>query len=230
MQAKEIKDKLNLLIERASDIDPNLATKLRDINRWIRHIKLGSLTSKPIVVAFLLEVITDASVWLAIKSLPSEVEQRLQLEQMTANERYWYGCLFPKWINATDTKFYIWKKKMMAGDFNQADSDIIKYIAQDIVNREGDVWRRYIADLSMATDLIVSNHQNKPLCIQVTSVSEEFHTRKYQKWQNALQLWEIERGLFLSYNPKDNDFIHQLVNVALYNSDHLDEGKYVNFS
>ena len=230
MQAREIKDKLNLLIEQAAEIDPSLTIKLRDINRWIKHIKLGSLISKPIVVAFLLEVITDSKVWLAIKSLPSEEDQKLQFEQMTANERYWYSCLFPKWINATDTKFYIWKKKMMAGEFNQADSDIIKYIAQDVVHREGDFWRRYIADLSMATDLIVSNHQNKPLCIQVTSVGEEFHNTKYQKWQNSLQLWEIERGLFLSYNPQDNDFIHQLVNVALYNSDHLTEGKYMNFS
>jgi hypothetical protein len=82
----------------------------------------------------------------------------------------------------------------------------------------------------MATDLIVSSHQNKPLCIQVTSVSEEFHGQKYQKWENALQLWKIERGLFLSYNPQENDFVHQLVNVALYNSDHLADGKYINFS
>ena len=186
--------------------------------------------SKPIVVAFLLEVITVSQVWLAIRSLSSEEEQKLQFEKMTANERYWYGYLFPKWINATDTKFHIWKKKMMAGEFNQTDSDIIKYIAQDVVDKKGDFWRRYIADLSMATDLIVSSHQNKPLCIQVTSVSEEFHGQKYQKWENALQLWKIERGLFLSYNPQENDFVHQLVNVALYNSDHLADGKYINFS
>ncbi|MFM6306750.1 MAG: hypothetical protein ACKPGB_00440, partial [Dolichospermum sp.] len=96
MQAKEIKDKLNLLIEQASEIDPSLMTKLIEINRWIKHIKLGSLMSKPIVVAFLLEVITDSRVWLAIKSLPSVEEQKLQFEQMTANERYWYGYLFPK--------------------------------------------------------------------------------------------------------------------------------------
>jgi len=230
LQAKEIKDKLNLLIEQSSGIDQNLTKRLRDIQRWIRNLKLGTLASKPIVIAFLLEVITDSKVWLAIQSLPSEEAKRLELEQMSANERYWYGYLFPKWINATDTKFYIWKKKMMAGEFNQADSDIIKYIAQEIVNREGDIWQRYIADLSMATDLIVSHHQRKPLCIQVTSLREQFHNQKYQKWQNALQLWEIERGLFLSYDPSESDFIRQLVNVALYNSDHLAEGKYLNFS
>ncbi|MFN7659687.1 MAG: hypothetical protein ACK5P3_16420, partial [Dolichospermum sp.] len=68
MQAKEIKDKLNLLIEQASEIDPSLMTKLRAINRWIKQIKLGSWMSNPIVVAFLLEVMTDSRVWLAIRA------------------------------------------------------------------------------------------------------------------------------------------------------------------
>lgn len=230
MQAKQIKDKLKLLIEQASAIDPQLSKRLDEINRWVKYIRPGSLTAKPFVLAFLLEVITDSTIWLIIQSLPSEAGRQAKFNQMTPNERYWYSYLFPKWINSTDAKFYIWKKKMMAGEFNQFDGDIIKSIAQDIVRREGNIWHRYIADLSMATDLIVSNHQQKPLCIQVTSVSEEFHEQKYEKWQNALQLWEIERGLFLSYNPGESDFINQLVNVALYNSDYLAEGKYLNFS
>lgn len=230
MQAKEIKDKLKSLIEKASTIDPQLAKRLNEINRWVKYLSPGSLTAKPFVLGFLLEVITDSTIWLIIQSLPSPAARQAKFDQMTANERYWYGYLFPKWINSTDAKFYIWKKKMMAGEFNQFDDDIIKLIAQDVVRREGSVWQRYIADLSMATDLIVSNHQHKPLCIQVTSVSKEFHAQKYEKWQNALQMWEIERGLFFSYNPGENDFINQLVNVALYNSDHLAKGKYLNFS
>ena len=230
MQAKDIKDKLKSLIEQASVIDHNLERRLNAINRWVKDIKPGSLTAKPFVLAFLLEVITDSTVWLAIQSLHSEAERTAKFAQMTANERYWYGYLFPKWINASDSKFYIWKKKLMAGVFNQVDGDIIRAIAQDVVRREGSVWQRYIADLSMATDLIISNHQDKPLCIQITSVAEEFNRQKYQDWQNALQLWEIERGLFLSYNPGDHNFINQLVNVALYNSDYLDDGKYLNFS
>ncbi|MFM2061826.1 MAG: hypothetical protein RLZZ507_1496 [Cyanobacteriota bacterium] len=230
MQAKEIKDKLKSLTEKASTIDPQLAKRLNEINRWVKYTRPGSLTAKPYVLGFLLEVITDSTIWLIIQSLPTEAARQAKFDQMTANERYWYGYLFPKWINSTDAKFYIWKKKMMAGEFNQLDDDIIKSIAQYIVSRDGSVWQRYIADLSMATDLIVSNHQHKPLCIQVTSVSKEFHVQKYEKWQNALQMWEIERGLFLSYNPAENDFINQLVNVALYNSDHLAQGKYVNFS
>lgn len=229
MQAKEIKEKLKSLIEQASSIDQNLARRLDEINRWVKNIKPGSLTAKPFVIAFLLEVITDSTIWLIVKSLPSEEEQKTKFEQMTPIERYWYAYLFPRWFNASDSKFYIWKQKLMAGEFNQLDDDIIKLIAQDIVSREGSFWQRYIADLSMATDLIVSRN-NEPLCIQVTSLSEEFNYQKYQAWQNTLRSWEIERGLFLSYNPKDADFVNQLVNVALYNSDYLSGGKYLKFS
>ncbi len=230
LQATEIKDKLHSLIEQASSIDPHLARRLSEINRWVKNIKPGSLTAKPYVLAFLLEVITDSTIWLIIQSLPSPEEKQAKFEQMTANERYWYSYLFPKWINASDSKFYIWKQKLMSGEFNQVDDDIIKNIAQDIASREGSFWQRYIADLSMATDLIVSNHNQQPLCIQVTSVSKELHQQKCQAWENTLRSWEIKRGLFLSYNPQDTNFIHQLVNVALYNSDYLASGKYLNFS
>ncbi len=229
MQAKEIKEKLQSLIEQASSLDPNLARRLDEINRWVKDIKAGSLTAKPFVLAFLLEVITDSTVWLVIKSLPTE-EQQSKFEQMTPAERYWYNYLFPKWLNEADPKFFIWKQKLMAGEFNHADDDIIKSIAKDILSRKGSsFWHRYIADLSMATDLIVSSSQNKPLCIQVTSVSEEFNHYKYQDWKNTLLLWEIERGLFLSYNPATANFLNQLVNVALYNSAYLSGGKYLKF-
>ncbi|WP_193194777.1 hypothetical protein [Nostoc sp. MG11] len=230
MQAKEIKDKLKSLIEQASSIDPDLARRLDEINRWVKNIRPGNLTAKPFVLAFLLEVITDSTIWLIIKSLPSAEEQKAKFEQMTPNERYWYGYLFPRWINASDSKFYIWKQKLMSGEFNQVDNDIIRSIAQDVVQREGSVWQRYIADLSMATDLIISSRNNQPLCIQVTSVSEELNQQKYQAWQNTLRSWEIERGLFLSYNPKNYNFVNQLVNVALFNSDYLSGGKYLKFS
>jgi len=229
LQAKEIKDQLKSLTLQASSIDHNLARRLDEINRWVKHIKPGSLTAKPFVTAFLLEVITDSTIWLIIKSLPSEEEQKAKFDLMTPIERYWYGYLFPRWFNASDSKFYIWKQKLMAGEFNQVDDDIIRSIAQDIVQREGSFWQRYIADLSMATDLIVSRN-NKPLCIQITSVSEELNQQKYEAWQNTLRSWEIERGLFLSYNPKDANFVNQLVNVALYNSDYLSGGKYLKFS
>ncbi len=229
MQGKEIKDKLKSLIGEASSIDPCLARRLDEINRWVKDVKPGSLTAKKLVAAFLLEVIRDSTVWLKLKALPSEEEQQSELEQMTPTERYWYSYLFPKWLNETDTKFSIWKQKLMAGEFNQADANVIKAIATDIVRREGTFWHCYVADLSMATDLIVSSRQRKPLCIQVTSVSEEFLQQKYADWENTLQSWGINRGLFLSYNPGLSNFVTQLVNVALYNSDNLRVGSYLKF-
>jgi hypothetical protein len=100
LQATEIKDQLKSLIEQASSIDHNLARRLDEINRWVKHIKPGSLTAKPFVTAFLLEVITDSTIWLIIKSLPSEEEQKAKFDLMTPIERYWYGYLFPRWFNA----------------------------------------------------------------------------------------------------------------------------------
>lgn len=229
MQGKEIKDKLKSLIGEASSIDPCLARRLDEINRWVKDVKPGSLTAKKLVAAFLLEVIRDSTVWLKLKALPSEEEQQSELEQMTPTERYWYSYLFPKWLNESDPKFSIWKQKLMAGEFNQADGNLIQSIASDIVRREGTFWHCYVADLSMATDLIVSSRQRKPLCIQVTSVSEEFLQQKYADWENTLQSWGINRGLFLSYNPGLSNFVTQLVNVALYNSDNLRAGSYLKF-
>ncbi len=229
MQGKEIKDKLKSLIGEASSIDPCLARRLDEINRWVKDVKPGSLTAKKLVAAFLLEVIRDSTVWLKLKALPSEEEQQSEFEQMTPTERYWYSYLFPKWLNETDPKFSIWKQKLMAGEFNQADGNLIQSIGSDIVRREGTFWHCYVADLSMATDLIVSSRQRKPLCIQVTSVSEEFLQQKYADWENTLQSWGINRGLFLSYNPGLSNFVTQLVNVALYNSDNLRAGSYLKF-
>lgn len=93
----------------------------------------------------------------------------------------------------------------------------------------GSVFLRYVADLSMATDLIVSNRQNQALCIQITSVSEELNQQKYEDWISTLQKWSIERGLFLSYNPRDTSFIEQLVDVLLYNSDILPVNSYLKY-
>jgi hypothetical protein len=229
LQGREIKEKLKYLIEQASYIDANLARRLDEINRWLKDIKPGTLTAKPLVLAFLLQVMADSQVWLELQYLPSEEEQQSKFEQMTPTERFWYGYLFPKWLHETDPKFSVWRQKLMTGEFNQTDGDIIRSIAQYVVHSKGTFWQRYIADLSMATDLIVSNQQHQPLCIQITSVSQEFNQQKYQDWKNTLLLWKIERGLFLSYNPGNVNFLNQLVNMALYNSAHLPDGKYIRF-
>lgn len=229
MQGKEIKNRIKSLIAEASSVDSALAKRLDEIDRWVKDVKPGSLVAKKFVTAFLLQVIRDSTIWLTIKSLPSQEDQQAAFEQMTPTERYWYSYLFPQWLNENDPKFDIWKQKLMAGEFNQADAGVIKSIAENIVRRGGNFWQCYIADLSMATDLIVSHRQSQPLCLQITSVSDEFSQEKYDSWKNTLQNWRIDRGLFLSYNPATPDFVNQLVNLAIYNSKHLRVGIYLKF-
>ncbi|MBZ8183250.1 hypothetical protein [Oscillatoria salina] len=229
MQGKQVKEQIQTLIVEASELDPSLAQRLEQVNRWLKDLKPGSLTAKKFVTAFLLQLIKDSKVWLTLHSLSSEEEQQAAFELMTPTERYWYGYIFPKWLHEKDPKFFLWKQKLMAGEFNQADAQIVQSLAQDIVRRNGTFLHRYVADLSMATDLIVSNRQEKPLCVQITSVSDEFAQIKYEKWKDTLQKWEIQRGLFLSYNPGDTEYLNILVNISLYNSDHLQVKTYLKF-
>lgn len=229
MQANNIKQTLRSIIQEASVVNTNLARRLEDINRWIKDVKPGSLTAKTYVLTFIIQVITDSTVLLRLQALSSPEEQQLQYQRMTPTQCYWYSILFPKWINETDPKFPIWKQKLMAGEFVQEDANVLKLVSDNIQSNGGSVFLRYVADLSMATDLIVSNRQNQALCIQITSVSEELNQQKYEDWISTLQKWSIERGLFLSYNPRDTSFIEQLVDVLLYNSDTLPVNSYLKY-
>lgn len=229
MQAKEVKEKLKSLIDEASSIDPSLAKRLDEIRRWVKDTKDGSLNTKKLLMAFLLEVIEDSEVWLNLKVLRQE-EQQAAFNGMASPVRYWYSYLFPQWLNEPDAKLYIWKQKMMAGQFNQEDAKLLTKIVAEIAIRQGSVFQRYVADLSMATDLIVSGSQEKPLCVQLTSLSEKFSQTKYQDWEHTLRGWGIDRGLFLSFNPGQPEFFKQLVNIALYNSNNLKSESYLKFS
>ncbi len=117
----------------------------------------------------------------------------------------------------------------MSGEFNQDDGEIIILISKNIIERGGEIWQNYILDLSMATDVMISYNKRKPLCVQLTSLSDEYNQNKYQDWQKTLKNWGIDRGLFLSYNPNEKNFVNQLVNLATYNSDHLKTGTYLKF-
>lgn len=229
LQAKEISPKLRDLVRIASMLEPALATRLEQVWRWIKDIKPGSLTQKKFLMSFLLELIRDAEFWLQLKVVTEE-EKEFFFKQLTPTVRYWYEYLFPKWFNEQDLKFYIWKQKLRSGEFNQEDAALIRSIAHEIKSREGSVIQRYVADFSMATDVIVSSHTGKPLCVQVTSIADEFSNQKYEHWKNTLQEWEIERGIFVSYNPAREEFVIQLVNLILHNSNHLPEAKYLKFS
>lgn len=227
MQAKNIQESLKFLIEEASAIDPSLAKRLNQIYRWVKDVKPGLLDSKPYVILFLRQLISDSKTWLDIKGSASEEEQQAYFAAMTPTEKYWYGELFPKWLTKNDPNFFTWRKKLMSGDFSQEDAMLINSISKFTKLRDGTVVQRYIADLAMATDIIVSSRQEQPLCIQLTSLSQEFSLEKSIKWEEKLAFWEIERGLFISYNPGTTDFVNQIVNLALDNSDNILTGIYL---
>lgn len=229
LEAEEVKDTLKSLISEASSIDPKLEKRLDEVYRWIKDTKDGLLNTKKPLMAFLLELIYDAKVWLELQVVTNEEQQAALNHLFTPPVRYWYSYLFPKWLNEPDPKWYKWKRKMMAGQFTQEDAKLLTAITNEITNRQGSVLQRYVADLSMATDLIVSGSQEQPLCVQLTSMAEEFSDRKYQEWKTDLLKWNIYRGLFLSYNPSKPEFIKQLVNIILYNSNNLKMGSYFKF-
>jgi hypothetical protein len=226
LHPQQIKEQLKLLIEEASTIDPSLAIRLNQINNWIKDVKPGTLMSKRFVLLFLQQFIRDTEIRLDIKRLTSEAERQDVYELMTPPERYWYGELFPRWLSKNDPKFHIWRKKLMSGEFNQEDEKLINLIADVIKLNGGQALQRYIIDLSMASDIIVSSIQEQPLCIQLTSQSQEFTQTKSDDWENTLISWGIARGLFLSFNPGESDFINQIVNLALDKSDNLNNGIY----
>ncbi|MFM6155039.1 MAG: hypothetical protein ACKPE3_18925 [Sphaerospermopsis kisseleviana] len=207
-------------------MDPSLAIKLNQINNWIKDVRPGTLMSKRFVLLFLQQFIQDTEIRLDINRLTSEAERQDFYESMTPPERYWYGELFPRWLSKNDPKFHIWRKKLMSGEFNQEDEKLINLIADVIKLNGGQALQRYIIDLSMASDIIVSSIQEQPLCIQLTSQSQEFTQAKSDDWENTLISWGIARGLFLSFNPGESDFINQIVSLALDKSDNLNNGIY----
>lgn len=229
MQAREIEPKLKELCSIASSVEPGLAKTLVQIGRWIKNKPPGLIEHKRFVKKFLEEILADAETWLQFKQASPE-EKQLYLDLLLPADRYWCYYLFPKWFQKADPKFSIWRQKLMAEEFQQDDRDLIDSLTSGVEKRETespDVCQRNIADLSMATDLIVSGHQGKPLCVQITSVSDEYYQDKYEEWEKTVRYWEIDRGLFASYNPGNDEFMARLINGILSGSNSISSGKYL---
>lgn len=230
MQGKEIKGLLKSLTREASLIEPSLAKRLEEIDRWIKNLKPGSLTAKKFVMLFLKQMLNDSKIFFAIQSLSSPEERELYYQQMKPTERYWFWDLFPKWLRENDPKFYIWRQKLMSGEFSQDDKELLEQIVHNINLSKGTVVQRYVADLSMATDLIVSGSLERSLCIQLTSVSDKLSQEKSNNWEDTIRIWRIDRGLFLSYNPGKADFVEEVAEIVLEHSNNLNAGSYKKLS
>ncbi len=221
VRAEEIKNELKRLSRLAASVEPGLANRLEEMSRWVKDKKPGLLVRKKTVLLFLLELIEDARFWLDIKALTPETRQAV-FDRMTPSQRYWHGYLFPKWFNEPDPKLSIWKQKMMAGDFREEDYPLIKLLLYHAQKSGGSAVRRYIIDLSMATDLVVSGHLGVPLCVQLTTIASDLAIDKKQAWEVTLRYWGIERGLFVSFNPGNQpDIVGFLADEILRQSDEL---------
>ncbi|MDA0268936.1 MAG: hypothetical protein O3A14_18730 [Cyanobacteria bacterium] len=208
------------MTQQATATELPLAQKLTALTKWIEDKKDGLLTSKPYVLVLLTEVILDAELWLALRSLSPEQRQQLYLsENNSAAEQYWFEVLFPRWINDWDPKFPNWKREVMQGNFKRDDELILRNLAREIESRGGSYLWRHLLDLSMATDLLASGEGESPLCVQLTTVSGRYLADKRRGWEETLQYWRIQRGLLVSYNPTDNSLVSRLVTVILSYSD-----------
>ncbi len=200
LQAKDIKPLLDSLIVETEIVDKALASRLRQIKTWIKNTKPGSLSKKRELIFFLRELIEDVEIWLALKELDT-ISRQLALKELTPTERYWFTDLFPKWFKQIDPKLSIWKKELMAGNFKSKDREVLNIISEKIKKRNGSITVRYICDLSMATDLIASGIENQPLSVQLTITNEYLLEKKKTNWRDTLNYWNIQRAIFISYNP-----------------------------
>lgn len=195
-----IKLELVKLINKAQTVYPNLASRLDEMRRWIAKTKSGLLMRKKYVMQLLTELIVDTSIWLELQSISDE-EINAELAQFTPAEKYWYQYLFPAWFNEKDPKLNMWKKNLMADRFEASDASEIEDIRQHIESLGGTTFNPYIADLSMATDLIASGKKELVLCVQLTSIRTSLTANKENDWLLTLRYWGILRGLFISFNP-----------------------------
>jgi len=221
---KEVIHDFDSRIKEAEKVqDENLKQRLTQFkDEFIQKYKKGEIQKRSLLRAFLVELENHAQVYLEIQ------KNEISFEDLTAVEQYWYGTLFPRWLQQDDPKFETWKQKIKQEDI-PPDEEIIRAIAKDIYkNKKGNFLHSYIADLAMATDLIVSSYyKQKSLCIQLTTLNEQYQENKYNEWQKTLKYWHIFRGLFLSYNPSKMEYLPtRLANIALFQSNYCPDHEY----
>lgn len=213
------------LIQEAQAVSPSLASRLDEMRRWIAQKKSGLLMRKKYVMQLLEELIADAFFWLNIQLLPKE-DRNTVLAELSPVEQYWYEYLFPAWFNEKDPKLNIWKKNLMAENFSRDDATFINTICLEIEVGGGHTLNPYIADLSMATDFLTSGTKAFILCVQLTSLRDNFSSDKQKEWQSTLKYWKIQRGLFVSFNPGKAQVDVEIARCVIRNSNLLPEQCY----
>lgn len=230
IQAEQIEIKLKELTIKARSINPNLASKLKNLCHWIKGKSPGKLREKKYVAAVLIELIQDLEIWFLLNQL-SKNEKELVFSNKTPAEKYWFDFLLPQWFDKEDKYLPCWKQKLMKGEYNDDDEPFRNTLSHEIKKFQGYSLWRYLLDLSMATDIIVSYTSSNPLCVQYTKSSPENTVDKKEKWENTLSYWGIRRGIFVCVHPNSKiQGLKKLVNLSLIQSDVLLDDCYIVFN
>jgi hypothetical protein len=197
---KDVKLELQRLISEAERLEPTLASRLKEVYKWIKAKPPGLLMRKKVLLNFLTEIIVDADLWLGFCEMSSE-EQEIERNNLSAVEQFWYFTLFPHWLNELDPKLPRWKQEILKDTYEQDDEVQIGQLASSIEYFGGQAYRKMILDFSMATDLVVCGFLNQVLCVQLTISAQQNTEEKVCRWRETLNYWRIQRALFLSFNP-----------------------------
>jgi hypothetical protein len=197
---QDVKPTIQRLISEAERLEPALANRLREIDKWIKDKPLGLLMRKKVLLNFLTEIIVDAELWLGLCELPLE-EQEFERHSLSMVEQFWYFTLFPRWLNEPDPKLPKWKQEILKDTCKRDDETQIVQIESSIKYCGGQIYRNMILDFSMATDLVVSGSLKQVLCVQLTISAKQNTEEKIRHWRETLNYWKIKRALFISFNP-----------------------------
>lgn len=197
---QDVKPTIQRLISEAERLEPTLADRLREIDKWIKDKPPGLLMRKKVLLNFLTEIIFDAELWLGFCELSLE-EQEIERHSLSAVEQFWYFTLFPRWLNEPDPKLPKWKREILKDTCERDDEAQIGQFAGSIEYCGGQVYQNMILDFSMATDLVVSGSLEQVLCVQLTISAQQNTEEKIRHWRETLNYWKIKRALFMSFNP-----------------------------
>jgi hypothetical protein len=197
---QDVEPTLRRLISEAEKLEPALADRLREINKWIKDKPPGLLMRKKVLLNFLTEIVFDAELWLGFSEMTSE-EQEIERNNLSAVEQFWYFTLFPRWLSEPDPKLPKWKQEILKDTCERADEVQIGQLASSIEYLGGQAYRKMILDFSMATDLMVSGFLNQVLCVQLTISAQQNTEEKVFRWRETLNYWKIQRALFMSFDP-----------------------------
>ncbi len=214
LKANEIKPRFQQLKRDSLTIEPKLAARINEIGMTLLRYKNELLDKKRFLIEFLNEFYYDIQTYIydikpTLNLRAEEIEQFCQQNHLSMTEYYWYSVILPNWLSKKDPKFSYWIEKLLQEEYTATDEALILALTQQINSRSNaSASHRYILDLSMATDLLVSHipSQIDPIFVQLTSIpllrdgqrNPDFLT-KQQLWNNTLLLWGIQRALLVAH-------------------------------